>query len=312
MSKYSFLFSVGGYSIGEGASPSDVTISRNHSANILAPNRPFFKSDAAIGVDFHEKIRGRLKNAAGGSMQGGQLIVLLGLTGSGKSTMLSKFMVPRGIGHSRIIFGEPEGNLVSTPALLSEIGRVMAGNMAINKWKYAPFAGGGDPVLVPERELGILPEPKPIPDIGIIAIDSLRKFFYAPGKSTGAGGVNNEMFMLLTELGIFAKHTGLTFVVTLNPLLDDEEKMMSLAHRVAGSVDTTIVLTGRPADTGQLTLQATSRWWDSRGWFQATIPHSALQKLEEHKHADETITFEDNIDANFVSLSTQLSATLRS
>lgn len=286
--KYSFLFQLGDYAIGMGGSPTVVTRSTQTSVNVVSSPLPLLQKPEDISVSLHPDLKAMHK-AGRASFQGGQLIVLLGLTGSGKTTMLDRLLVPNGINMHKIIFGEPEGVMVSTPALLRTIGHTIEDLVVANDYDYKPIAGASSEAIEPiEFALGYdIPSGS---EVGIIAIDSLRKFFYAPGGSTGAGGVNNEMFMLLTELSVFARRTGLTFLVTLNPLLDDEEKLAGLASRIAGSVDTTILLEGRPADTGSLSFKISSRYWPSRQWVSGNVSTALLGKISAK---EEMMTFEE-------------------
>lgn len=269
---FQFQLAIGGCALGSAKTPTGITPAKRHTTSFASGKLLHKPEEIQTLIATH--LDGNVPASKFHPMPGGQLIALLGLAGSGKTTLMNDHLWTPDAKQYSIVFAEPEGDLLATPSLLKEMGLVIEALIKSNKYKYTPFRveEGVDEIVPFEHDAlrKVQPAP-PVSDIGVIMVDSFRKFFYEPGQSTGAGGVNNELFITLTEWAVFARRTGLTIIVSLNPLLDDEEKLMPLAMRVAGSVDTTIVLEGKPSDTGFMAIKASSRFWPSRAWFTGNI-----------------------------------------
>lgn len=288
---FTFMMRLGHHVIGCGASPKAVSLSKTI-IPLLGSDLPFFVASTPQPL-IHKPEQVRILVNAGNkdiALPGGQVIVVLGRTGSGKTTLLNSLITTKGSNQLIVPFCEPEGDLVMTESLLSVVGSVIQDLIQKNGYKYTPFQGetAAEVPLYTEREL--IDRMPAASEIGVVSIDSLRKFFYSESKSTGTGGVNNEMFILLTELSVFAHHTGLTFIITLNPLIEDDEKLRGLASRVAGSVDTLITLYGSPADTGILTGELTSRFMPSRKTHNISVAtKQIIRSAQEADRLEETI-----------------------
>lgn len=62
-------------------------------------------------------------------------------------------------------------------------------------------------------------------DKRVVILDSARSFLFAPSRSTGAGGVNNELFIMFSKISSSLAKLGKCLIVTFNPMNVDKDQL---------------------------------------------------------------------------------------
>lgn len=75
-----------------------------------------------------------------------------------------------------------------------------------------------------------------------VALDSLRFLVFNLKGTTGEGGVSNALYELLTTLNNLVAELGAVVLVTVNPMVGDDEKVMRLLSRFDASVAAVVFL----------------------------------------------------------------------
>lgn len=76
----------------------------------------------------------------------------------------------------------------------------------------------------------------------VVIVDSARSFLYGPSNSTGQGGVNNELFVMLSKISAELAKVNKILVISVNPMTSRAEAIDSISQALEGSVSSLINL----------------------------------------------------------------------
>jgi hypothetical protein len=87
-----------------------------------------------------------------------------------------------------------------------------------------------------------------------VAIDGMRPLVYASDGAALKGGISSALFDSLTSLNNLCADSGVTIIITLNPMLDEDTQILSLYKKVSASTAGAVLIQNQAVTESQLRI----------------------------------------------------------